>query len=294
MNRQVVAAVLALCLWPGVVYAQAQVRVTGASADVRSAPSMVNPVIGRAPHGSVLELTRNVGDWYKVSWPDASDGVGYVRRTDVAFAEGGAATVMRTPAASASADASRGSSPQKLAVLADLSVDRQPSARRASHLAAPSHRLGIGALMGPLTTSASFGFGVVGRAWSNGPLGVQLALTRQAMRSVATAGHMTTMQAAPSVLLALPDHLSDFVWFRPYVGAGGHLNRSMLSGIGAVAQASSTSLGLQAFGGGELTLAGAPQLAISADAGYRWGRAGFDGFDVSGIGVSIAAHWYLD
>ena len=37
------------------------------------------PAIGQAARGAKLAVTRNVGDWVKVAWPSAADGVGYVR-----------------------------------------------------------------------------------------------------------------------------------------------------------------------------------------------------------------------
>ena len=51
------------------------------SAAVRKSPSMASPVVGQAPRGAVLDVTRDVGSWVKVTWPDAPDGVGYVHES---------------------------------------------------------------------------------------------------------------------------------------------------------------------------------------------------------------------
>jgi hypothetical protein len=47
------------------------------------------------------------------------------------------------------------------------------------------------------------------------------------------------------------------------------------------------------FGGGEVTFAGAPQFALSADLGYHWYRTPAAGFDGGGLGVSLLGHWYV-
>ena len=48
------------------------------TAAVRKGPSVASPVVGEAKRGAVLEVTRDIGAWVKVTWPDAPDGVGYV------------------------------------------------------------------------------------------------------------------------------------------------------------------------------------------------------------------------
>jgi hypothetical protein len=53
--------------------------VTVPSADVYKGPSNATPVIGHASRGTALSVSRNLGGWVKVPWPDAADGVGYVR-----------------------------------------------------------------------------------------------------------------------------------------------------------------------------------------------------------------------
>ena len=80
MFRRAAAVVLALTLNPALLRAQDTVlTVTVPSADVYKGPSNVTPVIGHVPRGTVLNVSRNLGGWVKIAWPDAQDGLGYVR-----------------------------------------------------------------------------------------------------------------------------------------------------------------------------------------------------------------------
>jgi hypothetical protein len=98
----------------------------------------------------------------------------------------------------------------------------------------------------------------------------------------------------PSVLVSLPDHVSDYVWLRPYVGTGLGLRRHTIGrGLGAATSPTESSWGTHAFGGGEITFAGLPRLTVSADAGHRWSRTRVAGFDERGVHVAVSGHWYL-
>ena len=57
--------------------------------------------------------------------------------------------------------------------------------------------------------------------------------------------------------LALPSAVSDYFWMRPYLGGGATIDRSTLHSANPTAMSSSSdkSLGLQLFGGGEVTFA---------------------------------------
>ena len=46
-----------------------EITITTAAANVHKGPSTGSPVIGTVPHGTVLEVTRNLGDWVKVRFP---------------------------------------------------------------------------------------------------------------------------------------------------------------------------------------------------------------------------------
>jgi hypothetical protein len=57
---------------------------------------------------------------------------------------------------------------------------------------------------------------------------------------------------------------------------------------------SDSSVGYQAFGGAEITFPSMPRFAVSADLGYRWtGDAPFNGFELGGVGFTLAGHWYV-
>jgi hypothetical protein len=121
---------------------------------------------------------------------------------------------------------------------------------------------------------------------------VQLEVSRYALTSSLTPERLTSVHIEPSVLYSLPDRVTDYVWLRPYVGSGATLRRQTLKSDVAES-ASDTGLGLQAFGGGELTFAGVPHFALSAGINYHWFRNPVPGFDVGGLGLSLAGHWYV-
>src|SRR6185503_13139816 len=129
--------------------------------------------------------------------------------------------------------------------------------------------------------------------WSRSRIGIQVDASRYAMSGV-NSTQLTSLELAPSVVFGLPDRVGDYLWVRPYVGSGVMIRRQSLdSGLAGTASTSSNGLGWQAFGGGELTFAGAPQLAVSADVGYRRLNNQVEGFDAGGVGLSVSAHWYV-
>jgi opacity protein-like surface antigen len=152
------------------------------------------------------------------------------------------------------------------------------------------HLLGIGAGLMP---GSPVGFGATARAWTGNRLGVRVDISRMATGTAATT-RASSLQIEPSAQLLLADYVGTFVWLRPYVGAGMSLrHQTFRSGLTGVSAASDNSTGFQAFAGTELTVANAPQLALSADLGYRSQRSAFGVFDVGGFGVAMSAHWYL-
>jgi opacity protein-like surface antigen len=94
-------------------------------------------------------------------------------------------------------------------------------------------------------------------------------------------------------LYSLPDRVSDSFWLRPYVGSGANLGHHTLSGTLTGDSVSDDKFGLQAFGGAEMTLAGVPRFALSAEVSYRWSRAPFAGVELGGLGVGLSGHWYV-
>ena len=110
-----------------------------------------------------------------------------------------------------------------------------------------------------------------------------------------TPERVTSWQVEPSLLYSLSDRVTDYVWIRPYVGSGATLRHHSISGgtSDADSSVSDNGFGLQAFGGGEFTFAGAPQFAVSADLSYHWFSTPVAGFDLGGLGVSVSGHWYV-
>jgi hypothetical protein len=109
MIRKAAATVVALCLSASPLHAQnapsTKLTVSEASADVHKTPSVGSPVIGKAPRGTELVVTREVGDWVKVSWPSSPDGAGYVRASLLARAGAAKAPATATAAAAKAAPA---------------------------------------------------------------------------------------------------------------------------------------------------------------------------------------------
>ena len=89
--------------------------------------------------------------------------------------------------------------------------------------------------------------------------------------------------------------MTDYVWFRPYVGSALSVRHQTwkLSGPAAVEPASANGTGFRVFGGSELTFAGAPRFGLSAELGYRQFPTTFPGFETDRLSASIAGHWYI-
>jgi hypothetical protein len=284
MIRQAAAVILALLLSQVSLKAQsASFTVSAGSATIHKGPSTGSPVIGRAHRGAVLEVTRQLGSWVKVSWPEAEDGSGYVH-----VSKGSIGTDAPTP---------RESAPRSAAAAANTAVnadepaaDAQAAPLPTSYVAPPSHVVGLGARMG----GSEFGFGATARAWSQKRIGVQLDLSRSSTTNATASERVTSTQFAPSVVFSFRDHMNENLWFRPYVGGGPSYNRSSLSALpGTGLSVSDSKWGFQTFGGGEFTFPAAPRLAVSADAGYQWVDPIFAGFEPDGFIFSISGHWYV-
>src|SRR5262249_15297930 len=104
MIRKAAAVVVVLCLSSASLHADStKLTVSAASASVYKSPSVGSPVIGQAARGTALEVTREVGDWVKVTWPNAPDGIGYVRANMGQISHGGATAAAARPGASTAA-----------------------------------------------------------------------------------------------------------------------------------------------------------------------------------------------
>jgi len=293
MIRHILTVVVAVCLAPSWAAAQTTVlTVNVTQADVRKAPSIASPVLGHAPRGSVLEVSRNVGDWVKVSWPDDPDGFGYVRVNEGSLSKASGPVTRRTVEFRTSSPAAEAEPASPTAYIHNdiAEVERRILARaQASEYVMPArHKIGVGGLM----SGSTLGFGASGRGWWRHGLGVQVEMSRYSLTTPAAVSRMTAIQFAPSVLYSLPEALTDYLWVRPYVGGGARWASSTLNS-GMPASISEKRRSWQVFGGTELALSNAPRIALGAALRYDSSKTPLAGFDFGGLGFSLSAHWYM-
>ena len=298
MVRRMAAVVLALTLNPVLVLAQdAVLTVTVPSADVHKGPSTGTPVIGQVSRGTVLPVSRNLGSWAKVDWPATPEAVGYVHmtmgrlgasRADMASSGNmpprRSSAAVSVPSAAASFPETTTGPPAQSATRERMAVQGGPTDAPVTHI------VGVGGLVASRSS-----YGAAARAWPTDRLGIQLAMARDAMSSAAAAGRVTSIRIEPGVVYALFDHVSDYVWIRPYVGSAMSLSRQTLkvSGPAGMERASDNGIGFRLFGGSELTFAGMPRFGLSAELGYRRFPSPFTGFEADRLSVAIAGHWYV-
>jgi hypothetical protein len=293
MIRQVAALTLVLGLTSTPVGAQTMYTLKE-SADVHQAPTTSSPVIGHAPRGRALELTRDVGDWVAVTWAEGVNRSGYIR---VRFGTVALTAFRDLPALPLGPPASMrpavlpatSSPPQNVSATAPEPVRPAVKARDAIAFDLPPHTTGFGMRMDPRFRD----FGGAARLWSPYRFGAQLEVVRSTATSELAPGALTTWQFSPAVLYALPDVVRSSIWVRPYVGTGLDLARSTVGGLPPDVMAHDTAFGTKAFGGAEVTLANAPQVGVSVDVGYHWLESSFPAFELGGARAAIAAHWYI-
>jgi opacity protein-like surface antigen len=293
VNRHASVVAIVLGLIPSLAAAQStDFTVSVQSAAVRKSPSTGSPIVGQAPRGAVLEVTRDIGSWVKVTWPEAPDGIGYVHQSMGTLAQR-ATREERLAATFASLP------PPEPVVMPLLTADQQAasidmSTTRTIYIPPPTHVFGLGAQMTG-ASGATPGYGFTSRIWSRSRLGMQLDLSQTTMTSTLSPERLRSTQFAPSLIYSLPDYVSDSLWLRPYFGGGAALTRSKLtSGTPEVSAAVSESvLGFRGFGGAEFTIPNMPRFAISADLGYQWSQQPFAGFDLGGVGFALSGHWYV-
>jgi hypothetical protein len=295
MLRHVAAVAVAICVSPSFVGAQdvqtsQQLMVSTPSASVHKSPTVASPVIGKAPRGTALEITREVGDWVKVSWPDDKDGFGYVHRTMGSIHRGSAAP-RRVTGFSPTRPMAPAQSPSTSMSNDQIEVREQAPSIGTVYIPPPTHFVGIGGRI----SGSTLGYGVSGRAWSRKHLGVQVDVVRSSQSSVTTGERMTSVQFAPSVLYGFRDYVTDYVWVRPHFGGGVSLHRVTLSAAtpAVTSAVAESKFGVRAFAGTELTFASVPRFAVSVDMGYDSSKAPFDGFELGGIGFAVSGHWYF-
>jgi hypothetical protein len=294
MTRTRIAIAVASCLQAAVASAQGtHFTVSEPSASVYKAPTNVSPVIGHASQGATFEVTRDVGSWVKVAWSTSPDGVGYMRKASGTVSTLGPA-VPATPVAN-SASAPQAPAAQSAAAAPRASAQTGPGVRSTpsavpAGYVAPTHSVGLGGQIG----GAAMGGGFSARGWSSKQrFGVQLDVMRYSVSNEAFGARMSSTSFGPRVLYAFSDHVSDQTWVRPYAGLGVHLLKSSMNVPFAGAVMSDTGMATQLFGGSEVTLSSVPRLGLSAEVGYQWFRTPFAGYDLDGVTLGLAAHWYL-
>ena len=166
----------------------------------------------------------------------------------------------------------------------------QPVAPAPRYVVPPAHIVGLGGQFGGSTV----GPGINARTWFHDRLGLQLEVSRTSLTGPIASDRMTATQFAPSLLYSLSNLVTDYVWVRPYLGAGPRVVRQSLGVIPqAGAAVSQSSVGVQTFGGGEFTFAGMPRFSVSADLRYGWIDDTAPAFELDGLGFSLSAHWYV-
>jgi hypothetical protein len=296
MVRRMAAVVLALTLNPALARAQdAVLTVTVVSADVHSGPGIGTPIIGHVPQGTVLPVSRNLGSWAKVAWPNAPDGAGYVHvtmgRLGAPRADASAAnTSPRASSAGVSAASASASAPAAIPLAPPTPVRERMAVSGGASGAPITHIVGVGALVASRNS-----FGATARTWRTDHLGIQLAVSRDAMTSDIAGGRLTSMRVEPGVVGGLFDRVTGYVWIRPYVGSAMSWRRQTLKASGPVVleRTPETGVGFRVFGGSELTFANVPRLALSAELGYSRFPTAFAQFEGDRMSVAIAGHWYV-
>lgn len=291
MTRRIAAVVFLLVVSPALLRAQeTALTVSVPSADVHKGPSTVTPVIGHAVRGTVLPVSRNLGSWVKVPWPSAPDGVGYVHVTMGKIDPPPARTVTsaapRTSAAAVSLPPLP-TFPSTPPAAVSTHPDDQIVAPRAGNVMRPTHIVGIGALVASPNT-----LGGTARVWPGKHLAIQLGMTNEIISSDVAAGRVTSLQFEPGVMYVPVDHISDYLWFRPYVGSAVSFRRQTLRVAGVDAW-SDKDIGYRIFGGSELTFASLPRLGLSVEVTYRRFPTVFADFEPERLSASIAGHWYI-
>jgi outer membrane protein W len=140
---------------------------------------------------------------------------------------------------------------------------------------------------------STMGYGASARGWSQRRIGAQFDVSHYSMTSILAVGNLSATQMAPSVLYSMRDHITDRVWMRPYAGAGVAWSHATLSDVTPGFSESANTLGARFFVGSEFMFANVPQFGLSLDGGYYHMPAPFVGFEPKGVGVAVAAHWYV-
>jgi hypothetical protein len=316
MFRWVALIAVALCLSAVTLHAQAPqpaiFTVIVASANIHQSPNNRSPIVGHRSKGESLDVRRDMGNWVEVAWPSSPDGVAYVAsntglisqpappppvRRPMTISEYVAATSPAPAASGATAAAPTCSCVQSAtsatAPAADRAANTTPAMQPFPTYVIPKHSFGIGGQYGGVTKSA---LGATGRFWSRERIGLQLELTRESKNAIDSAVRLMSQRVASSVIVAPPSTVGDYLWLRPYFGGGITFYHSSFGAPSIALAGESTTenaMGIQMFGGGELTFASVPRFALSADFGYHKWPASFEAFGPRKLALKLSGHWYV-
>lgn len=289
MLRRTTAVVFMLLLYPALVLAQGSLlRVSVPSADVHKGPSVVTPVVGQATRDTTLTVSQNLGSWVKVPWPAAPDGVGYVHVTMGQFVSANGQPVPSMSSRSSTSGAAGSTFPQmppRGPAGPPMAPANQAGVQRISHV------VGLGGLV-----ASPRGFGLTGRVWGNRRIAIPIALTRDTLTSDVVTDSVRTTRLEWGLIYSPIDHLTDYVWFRPYAGtvaSYGHQTLRVGGSAPGLEVASDNGVGYRFFGGSELSFASVPQIGVSLEVGYRKFPTPFPGFETKPVSLSLAGHWYV-
>ena len=291
MSRHVAAVAVVLCLSPMWLHAQTvKFTVNVASADVHKYPSIGSPVIAQAQRGRVLEVRRELGSWVAIPWPGGENGLAYLHVSTGSMAR---ATTPPPATRTAAASSSTQVQPRAIPPKADQVPPRPatPSANQVQVLVMPpSHVVGLGMRLG----ASTMGIGASARGWRQDRFGFQVTLSHAGMTSSLVPEQLSSTEIEPSVMYAMKDRLTDYVWIRPFLGSGVNFHHRSLKVPGATVDSSTdTGLGAQAFGGAEFAFSAAAKFAVSTDVSYHWSGSEIPGYDLGGLGFSMSGHWYI-
>ena len=213
MIRHLSLVAIVLCLSPSLARAQgAEFTVKVQAADVRKAPSTGSPIVGQAPRGATLEVTRDIGAWVKVAWPEAPDGVGYVHQSMGTIAQRASREERLTTTFANLPPPVPEAAPALVAAQSAPAIDAS-SSTRTIYVPPPTHFVGLGGQM----SGSNPGFGFTSRLWSRRRLGVQLDLSQSRLTSDTSTERVRSTQFAPSLIFSLTDYVGDSLWLRPYL-----------------------------------------------------------------------------
>lgn len=152
------------------------------------------------------------------------------------------------------------------------------------------HKVGLGGFGGS-------GGGVSFRYFPHAQLGVDvdLAFSGGSTGSRSTPGGATFRVAPSAVFMFTQTHPLWDIDVRPYAGVGfNYAYTSRVFGQTSTSQLRSSGLGMQAFGGAELTFAGVDRIAISAQvAYYRLAVQPVNLLSTSGTDFYLMFHYYM-